>query len=424
MRQKVLPFRQFPQGFTILEILIVIAVVGILAAVAVGSYGSAQQRAYDVAVLSDISQMDGALAHYGLRNDIKDYSSIIADDSSGASSEAQAMKAYEKTLDFKITKGDIVDVKATNDAKEYCIRAYNPKSRIYNNAFNAKSFSSRTVSFSSDGTACEYTTPPTVYSGGAIPGAYETIYTIPGTYTYVWPDQDVGGNAASSVKIEAVAIAAGGKGASACGGSGGGVSTGIFTRASNPASLSIVVGAPVNGTGAQAGSSSVGPVVATGGHNGTDNCAPSPAGGSGSTIGGVSQKYGLGGNGGLGGYYLLGVLQISGIDSLTGGGGAGSRAVSSGGNGGNGTYGGGGGGGGGPGMFGCLGFGIGGNPGGSSGNPCSGVSKGNGGAAGPGSGGGGASDANGAVGGSGGNGVVRVLTCFEQTCNPEVTPLP
>ena len=416
--------RLFKRGFTLVEILIVITVIAILVTISVLSYNGAQQRAYDIGVLSDISAIDGNLTNYGLSENIEDYSSIVADDSAGASNTAKAMKAYEKALDFKITQGDIVDVKATDDGKEYCIRAYNPKSYIYNNAFNAKSFSSKNVAFSTDGMSCDYITPPTVYSGGAIPGAYETIYPTPGTYTYTWPEQDVSGGAASSVKIEAVMIGAGGSGAGACGGSGGGVSTGIILRSANPGSLSIVVGAPVVGTGAQAGSSSVGSIVATGGRNGTDNCGPGPVGGTGTTIGGVSQKYGQGGSGGSGGYYLLGVLQIPSSNTFTGGGGAGSRAIYTGGIGGNGTYGGGGGGGGGPGMFGCLGFGAGGNPGGNPGSPCNGVNRGNGGAAGPGSGGGGSSNANGAIGGNGGNGVVRILTCFDQTCNPQATPLP
>lgn len=49
------------QGFTIVELLIVIVVIGILAAITIISYTGIQNRAYDVSVQNDLVQMSDAL---------------------------------------------------------------------------------------------------------------------------------------------------------------------------------------------------------------------------------------------------------------------------------------------------------------------------------------------------------------------------
>jgi type II secretion system protein G len=49
------------QGFTIVELLIVIVVIGILAAITIVSYNGVQNRAYDVSVQNDLVQMTDAL---------------------------------------------------------------------------------------------------------------------------------------------------------------------------------------------------------------------------------------------------------------------------------------------------------------------------------------------------------------------------
>ncbi|MEP6710403.1 MAG: prepilin-type N-terminal cleavage/methylation domain-containing protein [Candidatus Saccharibacteria bacterium] len=398
--------RRLTHGFTIVEILIVVVVIGILVTIVTTAYSGAQQRAYDVGIISDADAMNTAETNASTRDteSIQDYSSVASD---------QDVAAMNANLDFKPTQGNIVDVKATSDGQEFCIRVYNSKSRIYNSAFNAYQISSSKTVDNGDG-SCSYNTPPTVYSGGAVPGAYETVYTV--NDTYVWPT--------NAAKVEVAVIGAGGNGAIACGGGGGGLSTAIITT---PGTYTITVGSTVAGSGAQAGSSSFGPITATGGRNGSNNCLLGSAGGTGTTTGGTSQKYGTGGAGGSGGFLLLGLLQLPSSGNNTGGGGAGGKgSISGGGAGANGTYAGGGGGGGAAGLLGigCFGPGAGGNPGGLGGTICTGTGAGNGGAASRGGGGGGASDVSGATAGAGGGGLVRVLTCFTSTCNPESTPIP
>lgn len=51
-------------GFTIVELLIVIVIIGILAAITVVAYNGIQGRAHDVAVQSDVRKIGQALQHY------------------------------------------------------------------------------------------------------------------------------------------------------------------------------------------------------------------------------------------------------------------------------------------------------------------------------------------------------------------------
>lgn len=53
--------KHFNQGFTIIELLIVIVVVAILATISVVAYGNIANRAYDTAIQSDLSQFKKSL---------------------------------------------------------------------------------------------------------------------------------------------------------------------------------------------------------------------------------------------------------------------------------------------------------------------------------------------------------------------------
>ena len=55
-------------GFTIVELLIVIVVIGILAAIALVAYGNVQQRARDASRKSDLAQIAKALHRYNIDN--------------------------------------------------------------------------------------------------------------------------------------------------------------------------------------------------------------------------------------------------------------------------------------------------------------------------------------------------------------------
>lgn len=56
------------RGFTIVELLIVIVVIAILAAITIVAYNGIQQRARDAQRVSDLSQMEKALKLYGVDN--------------------------------------------------------------------------------------------------------------------------------------------------------------------------------------------------------------------------------------------------------------------------------------------------------------------------------------------------------------------
>lgn len=99
-------------GFTVVELVIVIVVIGILAAVTVVAYTGIQQRARDTGVQSDIDHMDSAQAGYGLRNGGK------------AKPYFSGTNADDPDLEFTPSKGTIIDVVVVDD--NYCIRGYNP----------------------------------------------------------------------------------------------------------------------------------------------------------------------------------------------------------------------------------------------------------------------------------------------------------
>ncbi len=425
--------RNLRGGFTIVEILIVIVVIGILASIVTVSYQSAQRRAYEVGILSDAKAMESAVANEIMKNgslslsdwdnDGKDDGYFYSDNAlaSGGQS-ADIINELNAQLDFKPTKGNTIDVKLTDDGKEFCIRVYNEQDLKYNTAFNAYTRESST-SVNNEQGSCTYREgqSPTVYAGGAIPGAYETVYNENNTYT--WPT-----GSREATHIEVVVIAAGGNGGHQCGGGGGGVTTAIISRSGAPSSFPVVVGQPAAlGVTANGGASSFGSYTATGGTTPSSNCS----GGSGASggLGTVnpantpSQRYGSGANGGSGGsIIILSLLPLSATGGVTGGGGGGFGALTSGQGGANAVYGGGGGGGGGYLLFLCSGQGGGGNPGGVAGGNCNSRTGGNGGGYGGGGGGRGGSD--GPSVGRGAPGQVKVLTCFEATCNPIETPAP
>lgn len=103
-------------GFTIVELLIVVAVIAILAAVAVVGYYGVQSNARDKSLLSDIEKVEAELTRYATKNGGLYDSSLNWDSSSGSNANIQ----------FSPSQGNTVLVTA-ND-KGYCIRAYNPMS--------------------------------------------------------------------------------------------------------------------------------------------------------------------------------------------------------------------------------------------------------------------------------------------------------
>lgn len=422
-------------AFTIVELLVVITVIAILAVITVASYNGAQQRGYDVAILSDAEAMDGALSNSGIDSggkvELSDTGYFYSDAAYEASDAAgkQILDDLNAKLDFKPTKGNSIDVKLTDDDKEYCVRVFNEKSRNHFSIGTAvRVVSSQNVDIGNGaGDSCSYVAggQPTVYSGGAVPGAREDVFSTSQTF-------EVDPNA---VRLDVAVIGPGGSGNGNCGGGGGAFSTAIINSPATSYTVTIGQASAAGTNGGKGTASSFGPVTSVGGDNAPSGCGVVslgvPGGAASATSGGVSQKYGPSVNGGIGGAYLtLGLVAIAPGGGATGGGGYGASSnLINGGAGATAAWGNGGGGGGGIFLALCSAPGAGGNTGGDyPGGPgiaCNaGTNPGGGGAGNAGGGGGGKSNVGGGTPGKGGNGQVRVLTCFTQTCNPISTPLP
>lgn len=106
----------FRQGFTIIELMVVIAVIGILAAVVLVAYNGIQQSARDKSVLSDLDTLDGIETDYGIKNNT---SGLAWYSGSGSNSD----------IDFTPSNGNVIDI--VTNSTDYCMRAYNPNSATY-----------------------------------------------------------------------------------------------------------------------------------------------------------------------------------------------------------------------------------------------------------------------------------------------------
>ena len=108
-------------GFTIIELLVVIVIIGILASITFVAYGSIQAKVIDESVATDVLRMGSAQLKYKTDTGVsgKAYYSGSATDTSG--------------LGFKPNSGNVIDV--VTNSTGYCIRGYNikgTKNSIYN----------------------------------------------------------------------------------------------------------------------------------------------------------------------------------------------------------------------------------------------------------------------------------------------------
>jgi len=109
-------------GFTIIELIVVVVVIGILAGISFVSYNGIQARARDTSILSDLDALDGLETNYGLKNNVTGkawYSGNVTDNGLG----------------FTASSGNVIDVVVNNT--DYCIRGYNPAGtkKTINDAF-------------------------------------------------------------------------------------------------------------------------------------------------------------------------------------------------------------------------------------------------------------------------------------------------
>jgi prepilin-type N-terminal cleavage/methylation domain-containing protein len=104
------------KGFTIVELLIVIVVIGILATISIVTYNGVQKTARDKAIVSDIDAVSSEVSRYSINHSGTLGSSVTWFSGGGANANIQ----------FTPTAGDVIDVVA--NAGLYCVRGYNPSS--------------------------------------------------------------------------------------------------------------------------------------------------------------------------------------------------------------------------------------------------------------------------------------------------------
>ncbi len=120
VNQKMHIKKQRKLGFTIVELISVIVIIGILATISFVSYNGVQAKARDTSVLSDIDNMDSSQTNYGLSH-------------GGAGKAYYSSTGYDSDLGFTPNSGNVIDV-VVNSA-DYCIRGYNlggTKNSIFN----------------------------------------------------------------------------------------------------------------------------------------------------------------------------------------------------------------------------------------------------------------------------------------------------
>ncbi|MDB5179373.1 MAG: hypothetical protein JWN12_5 [Candidatus Saccharibacteria bacterium] len=136
------------RGFTIIELLVVIVVIGILAAITIVTYNGVQKNAIDKSILSDADSLTGPETRYATNN--------------GTGGKAwYSGSGADTDLQFTPSPGNIIDV-ATN-VNDYCIRAYNPNSSTYTSLAKAMTKeSSPGVCISIDASVAAQTASPYV----------------------------------------------------------------------------------------------------------------------------------------------------------------------------------------------------------------------------------------------------------------------
>lgn len=121
----------YKKAFTIAELIIVIAVIGILAAISILAFNGVAGRANDNAVISDANNVESLQTEYALKNQTGGKAWFSGE-------------GIDNDLQFKPTGKTLVDV-VSND-KDFCIRSFNPDSNTYKTLFTAYEVESSTGS--------------------------------------------------------------------------------------------------------------------------------------------------------------------------------------------------------------------------------------------------------------------------------------
>ncbi len=123
-------------GFTIVELLVIIIVVGIVAAVGTVAYQGITNDVREKSLLSDLEAVSSEVARYGSKN-----SGVY-----GTAVEWYSEGSANDNIRFTPTEGNIIDV--VSQANYYCIRAYNPQTTSHRSLDDA-------LRVASEGGACE-----------------------------------------------------------------------------------------------------------------------------------------------------------------------------------------------------------------------------------------------------------------------------
>lgn len=109
--------RRLRSGFTVIELIVVIVIIGILATLVIVAYNGIQNSARDKSVLSDLDALDGIETDYGTKNNL-------------AGKAWYSPSGVDPSINFTPSTGNVLDV--VINSSDYCIRGYNPGASTYN----------------------------------------------------------------------------------------------------------------------------------------------------------------------------------------------------------------------------------------------------------------------------------------------------
>jgi prepilin-type N-terminal cleavage/methylation domain-containing protein len=104
------------KGFTIIELLVIIVIIGILATFTLVAYNGIQNSARDKSVQSDIDNLDGIETDYGNKNNV-------------IGKAWYSGNGVDSSLNFTPSTGNVIDV--VINGTSYCIRGYNIAATTY-----------------------------------------------------------------------------------------------------------------------------------------------------------------------------------------------------------------------------------------------------------------------------------------------------